>query len=375
MTAGLVTGLCFAGLDGHTPDVVEATPNGQVQLAVNLTAALPPNESAQQAGNCHTIAASEFLESSCFMQTRKRVQISRAYLFYRHLRASLLRDPPTLVDGKKPPKEEGITPMDGGDELNDLKRILKGDVCAANEVKSGDEFYQALSAAYSQALESATSQYHDGVSTRKLLGGLGGGAAGLGIAWFVRQLKDAFAPEAPLNARRGHRGRRRQQSSKCDRFFALLGPVITAVSTVGGADLGAAMGRALRGKDEAQQRLALLDKLDAIAAKTLGLTERDKNNGYVCHTKDPDLQSCIQNFSCSAGAVGEEQILSDLRQGQPVVCGGLYSFSDGVSGGHAALITGYGHDEAGHLLFLLHTFGTQDTLVRLTRGLCPSALF
>ncbi len=82
----------------------------------------------QESGSCHIYAATSLIESFCAQVTGKKIDLSEAYFFYRHLRQSLENSGIAILSSGNV-----LGKVQGGQSVETLKRFKNGSVCTKDE--------------------------------------------------------------------------------------------------------------------------------------------------------------------------------------------------------------------------------------------------
>lgn len=108
----------------------------------------------QKGGSCHIFAAVALVEAACYRYTKKKLDLSEAYLFSRHLRVEA--EDHHNYRYYFPENEAYFTLFDGGKPFKTIQRIFNGSVCTEAEFPFDRKFVESLRATRKQARE----QYH-----------------------------------------------------------------------------------------------------------------------------------------------------------------------------------------------------------------------
>jgi len=362
----LVVGLCYVDLlnsnqlFGATMKETKGLMkyNGKTYpVEVDLSTQLTRPNKLQVGGTCHVHAAVDLFEAACYRATGEHVNLSEAYLSYRHLRNRLNKTIGTNLIGKTI-KPRFLTSRDGGWGGNTLDRILNHSVCTEEETEDPKEFYAFVRKAFRKAKERAEEKAKEispsGIGSA--IGGVGGGGLGAGIGIPVYLL---LKEENKLDG----------VSPSCWRTLTNLGMASLPSLAVG--SLGAVMGHLV---EPAVQETAIegpcLDEfckeMDKKAKEVFNLNDRPQNSpGLMRATEDSIVKKCLEKgLKYWEGPATHPTMIELLSKGIPFICTGKYDFGNGNSGRHEAIVVGYRVDP--------DSPGGFEYLIRNADGRAPS---
>ncbi len=256
--------------------------------------------SKQRGGMCHVYSAVGLVEDACHRATGKYVDISEAYLVYRHLREVLWKKSTYSLKrhwDDRNPKYFLSGLQDGGMPYDTILKILGGQVCTEKEFPFTASFEKSLRKPFEESQEMLDKDAHE-----------------------IRSQN--------LGARKTTE------------------------------DL-----RASRRQVEEQIPHTVCKKWDnEVKCRLFGMKEEGFEEGITVKVSDPNLQECIQKLKppVKKQDLGESELVALVRRGIPVLCLNYISYREsGQSGPHAFLVTGYDFSDDRRLFQIRDTNGAN----------------
>ncbi len=266
---------------------------------VRLTPQFNPRKICQSGGTCHIHTAVNLLEAACYRATGKRLDLSEAYYYYRHIRPQLEKG--YAIDKKVEPYL--ATHKDGGRVERTVERFRNGSVCLENDFKCTTA---------------------DFVNWTRL--------NGEHFTEFLELKVESDGEQAYLKALPG---------------FKKISEKIVKVRS--------------SSKLRATYPGDFQREMDVMAGRALNQPSMyESKEGYVKKSENPAVKACIAaGINYKAVPYSEEKMISLLARGIPVGCSGFVGYEGDekpvdYSARHVFTINGYRYDEETNQMRFAH---------------------